>query len=121
MSVSFATRRPTCRDQADKLRLGRRECSDPRRFPKLLNRFTIAIALQDEDARPRRVSRVILDDHGLWEPFEDIANANGVSRELVVPVGRDANSAALNQLLDTLQDVAHARMIASAFGASTSR
>jgi hypothetical protein len=69
--------------------------------------LALAIVLQGEDARPLGIRGIVLDHDGIRQATENVPNANVVSRELVIAVHRNTNSALLDERLDALQCCAH--------------
>jgi hypothetical protein len=62
-----------------------------------MNRLIRAIVLENQDARPLRVIRVVFDHNGRVQPVDHITHLDPVCGKFLVPMKRYANIAASHE------------------------
>ena len=76
----------------------RRRLETGRDTPDYVDGLVGVVALKHQDAWPLCVTRIILNDHSSVQPPDDIVHLQIVCRKLFVPVQRDLNVAASDEL-----------------------
>src|ERR1035437_5219122 len=78
-----------------------------RNTPHNMDGFTLAVLLQDQDAGPLVIGRVLFHHGALSGSVNDIPHKNTIGRTLIIPVIRDEYLLSRYQVENTVKDVTH--------------
>lgn len=72
-----------------------------------MNRLTVSIVFQNQNARSFRILRIIFDDHGAAQAVDDVTDKHTVGGKFFVALIRNAHIAARHERAHKVQGLAH--------------
>lgn len=74
-----------------------------------MNRLTVSIVFQDQNARSFRILRIVFDDDSTAQAIDDVTNRHTVGGKFFVAVIRNAHVAARHERAHKVQSLTHRR------------